>query len=136
MTGTDQRKLSFEALSASATPVSILNVLGDVSLGGTLELIGFDLIDWSTVFGGGAGTVTLIDNQSVNPVTGIFQQTNSLIWNEGDAWITDNQWTLSYMGGTGNDVVLNYTAMVIPEPSRMVLLALGVFGIAIRRRRK
>lgn len=133
MTGTDQRILSFEALAASATPVSILDVLGDVSLGGTLELIGFDLLDWSTVFGGGTGTVTLINNQGSNSVAGLFQQTDGLVWNEGDAWAVDPQWTLSYLGGTGNDVVLNYT--LIPEPSRAVLLLAGLVGVVMRRRR-
>ena len=136
MNGMDQRMLTFEALSASATPVSVLNVLGDVSVGGTLELIGFDLLDWTTVFGGGSGTVTLINNQSANGVTGTFQQTDGFVWGEGGAWVQDSQWSLSYLGGTGNDVVLNYTAMIIPEPSRMVMLGFGVIGILMRRRRK
>lgn len=139
MTGTDERFLSFSALAPSATPVSILNVGGNVTAGGTLELLGFDSLDWSTIFGGGSGTVTLINNQGLNPVAGLFQQTNGSAWNEGDTWIGDSQWALSYMGGSGpgfNDVVLNYTAIIVPEPSRMVLLALGVLGIAMRRRRK
>jgi hypothetical protein len=135
MTGTDQRVLTFEALAASLTPVSTLNVSGDVSVGGTLELIGFDLLDWSSIFGGGTGTVTLINNLGENSVANLFQQTNGSVWNEGAAWIGDPQWTLSYMGGAGsNDVVLNYT--IIPEPSRAVLLALGLTGLLMRRRRK
>ena len=138
MTGTGERVLAFEALAPSAMPVSILNVGGNVSLGGTLELIGFEALDWTSIFGGGSGTVTLINNQGANAVTGTFFQDDgfgsSIVWNEGETWTGDSQWALSYLGGTGNDVVLNYTAMIIPEPSRALLVLVGVLGILMRRR--
>lgn len=140
MTGTNagERVLNFVAMTPSITPVSAINVSGTVTLGGTLALTGFDsLSDWTTIFGGNTGSVTLINSLGASGVGGDpFFQSNGSVWGEGVAWQEDPQWTLSYMGGTGNDVVLNYTAIVVPEPSRMVLLALGVLGIAMRRRRK
>lgn len=41
--------------------------------------------------------------------------------------------TISYIGGDGNDVVLN--VFVVPEPSSIVVLGLGALGLITRRRR-
>ena len=140
MTGTNagERVLNFVASTPSLTPVSAINVGGTVTLGGVLALTGFDaLSDWTSIFGGTTGSVTLINSLGVDPIGGDpFFQANGSVWAEGVAWQEDPQWTLSYAGGTGNDVVLNYSAIVIPEPSRMILLTLGVLGVVMRRRRK
>ncbi|MCB1225840.1 MAG: PEP-CTERM sorting domain-containing protein [Verrucomicrobiales bacterium] len=133
--GTDQRFLSFQALSPTLTPVSAITVMGTVNAGGTLELL-----DWATVFSTSIGMnpITLIDNQGMNAVNGLFYQTDGSVWNEGDYWTTtfgDNStWQLSYLGGDGNDVVL--TPVVIPEPSRMLLSLGALAALMLRRRRR
>ena len=61
------------------------------------------------------------------------------LWNEGDNWINTygdgSTWSLSYIGGTGNDVVLTSVTVVIPEPSRALLLLVGISFALLRRRR-
>jgi hypothetical protein len=52
---------------------------------------------------------------------------------EGETFTTSGaDWTISYIGGSGNDVTLT----VVPEPSSTLLLAgVGVLALARRRRR-
>ncbi|MEN3940921.1 PEP-CTERM sorting domain-containing protein [Prosthecobacter sp. SYSU 5D2] len=134
MTGTDERYLSFIPDAASPTLVSALEVSGDVTAAGTLELL-----DWGTLLSSSStyGTITLINNLGSNPVNGTFYQTSGTLWNEGDFWhhvYADNSsWQLSYQGGDGNDITL--TAVIVPEPSRLLLLVLAVIMMGNRRRR-
>ena len=59
-------------------------------------------------------TLTLIDNQSAEPIQGLFEDpsANNELYEEGEI-ITgtgyDGIVSISYLGGTGNDVVLNLT---------------------------
>lgn len=78
----------------------------------------------------GATTFT-IANVSTGTISGTF-----LGLAEGDSInIGANAFTISYAGGTGNDITLSYTA--VPEPSAYAALvgALALGAAAIRRRR-
>lgn len=67
----------------------------------------------------------LVDNTGTNPVDGIFD-----LMPEGTIVTLDTTpYYLTYVGGTGNDI------MLVPEPATLVLLGIGGL-IAARRRRK
>ncbi|TLD72449.1 PEP-CTERM sorting domain-containing protein [Phragmitibacter flavus] len=100
-------------------------VFGDVSLDGTLAL---------NTFGSSVGplnTFTLIHNEGTNAITGTFNG-----FAEGHVFALDfggvtSNYTLSYFGGaSGRDVVL-----MIPEPSRSLLLLSGLALVLLRRKR-
>ncbi len=59
-------------------------------------------------------------------------------WADSNGALFDNLFSGSSFGfrQAGSDVYLDYTfGSIIPEPSRVVLLALGVLGVFFRRRR-
>jgi len=43
--------------------------------------------------------------------------------------------TISYLGGDGNDIVLNLFVTAVPEPSAVIFTSLGLIGLVVRRRR-
>ncbi len=101
------------------------NVSGAVGLGNaTLSLnLGFTPVT--------SDPFTIINNDGTDAVTGTF---NELA--EGAIFTADGQtFTISYLGGDGNDVVLT---SVVPEPATWVLLSAGIAFVAlsVRRRRR
>jgi hypothetical protein len=71
------------------------------------------------------GTVfVVIDNTAASPINGVFSNLvdNSTFTSNG------NTYRVSYEGGTGNDLTLS----VIPEPSAIALIFLGV-GVLLTR---
>jgi hypothetical protein len=97
-----------------------LAVTGDVSLGGSLSVLsGFDAT---------AGDQFLIlDNQGTAPIAGNF-----LGLPEGATFTAGSeQYRISYLGGSGNDVVLTN---VVPEPATLGLGMLGGIYFLSRRR--
>lgn len=49
---------------------------------------------------------------------------------------TTSTFNVANVGNTAGSVVLNYTAVVVPEPSAVMLLGLGAGGLIVARRRK
>ena len=114
--------ISWQADSAGITPLVIQGDVGSslfvelqhpdeiaATVGGLGDGIALDL-DLSQLAAG--GTLTLIDNQSAEAIQGLFENplvTNDL-YEEGEI-ITGTGFigtvSISYLGGTGNDVVLN-----------------------------
>lgn len=80
------------------------------------------------------GTVfTIIDNTAATAsIVGTFAS-----YAEGASFtVNGNEYVLSYLGGTGNDVTLT-VASAIPEPSTWALIAsASVLGMAVLRRRR
>ena len=119
-----------------------INVGGNLDFAGTTTLtLDFDLsgslVDWSDLVWGGnqswllydvAGTTTNLPNFSL--------LTENWTDKDGDLFDTVLAGSTFDLSLLGNDVYLNFNAgSVIPEPSRLLLLGLAVFGIVIRRRR-
>jgi T5SS/PEP-CTERM-associated repeat protein len=75
--------------------------------------LALDLGAWS-----GSTTLTLIDNQTTEAITGLFENgTTTQLYGEGEEVLGTNYQgtvTISYVGGTGNDVVLNLIAAAGP----------------------
>src|SRR4029079_5225277 len=63
-----------------------------------------------------SGTITLIDNRTTDPITGFFEKgTTKNLYEEGEIIPLagfDGTVTISYVGGTGNDVTLNLVALL------------------------
>src|SRR5690606_1286667 len=106
--------------SAAGVGYDQLNVIGAVDLGGaSLTLVGVPR-------GVQRGQLlTLINNDGSDPITGTFANLG-----EGDkVYFAGRHFAfISYVGGTGNDVVLT----IIPEPASAVALLIGT---ALTRRR-
>jgi hypothetical protein len=76
-----------------------------------------------------AGNILLINNTGAATIHGVFDTVNGIAATEGAAVVLGgNTYTLTYVGGDGNDV-----ALVIPEPATIALLSLGL--LAIRRKK-
>ncbi len=130
-----------------ANGVNPLHIGGDVDVTGAELLL--QLVDGDP--GTGLTTIAqttpsdllLIDNQGANAVTGLLSF-NSLTsplqpLNEGDLLVDGAlglldglQYRITYLGGDGNDVVLN----LVPEPTTLALVGLGTLVMAVTRRRK
>lgn len=63
-----------------------------------------------------SGTLTLIDNRTADAITGFFERASTKdLYEEGEILLDtgfDGTVTISYLGGTGNDVVLSLVALV------------------------
>ena len=103
-----------------------LLVANGLTLGGaTLSLSEIGSGTWT-----GASTFTLVNNTDLTSISGTFasQPEGSTISLGG------NIFTISYLGGSGNDITLSVAA--IPEPSTYAFVAgLAMLGLAVLRRR-
>jgi hypothetical protein len=77
---------------------------------------------------------TIVNNRGFAPVTGTFSGLG-----EGAVFgVAGRQVTISYVGGDGNDVVLSFGAVPVPEPAVMSLAAFSLAAamkLAFRKRR-
>ncbi|MFA6287320.1 MAG: autotransporter-associated beta strand repeat-containing protein [Opitutaceae bacterium] len=111
----------------STAGTSDLLVANGLTLGGaTLSLSELVSGTWA-----GASTFTLVDNTSLTSVSGTFAG-----YVEGaTVTVGSNNFTISYLGGTGNDITLSVAA--IPEPSTYAFAAgLVTLGLVMVRRRR
>jgi hypothetical protein len=128
--------LTFIADASGVSSIDVATTLatsgtGVVILNGALEL---DLSGLASNF---LNDILLIDNDLADAITGTF---SSVIGLNGTSVVGDqvsfgsNSFTLTYTGGTGNDLVLvNNAAFEIPEPAALGML--GLAGAALLRRR-
>jgi hypothetical protein len=92
-----------------------------IATGGPISLDGSLTLNAPTDFNPSVGTVIiLIENQGTGPITGQFQGLN-----EGDlVAVNATEYTISYQGGDGNDVVLTAQAKVnFNAPANQTTLA-------------
>ena len=106
-----------------------LMVAGDVALSDatlTLTDLGSGALAPGAIF-------TIVENTGENSVSGAF-----LGLAEGDTLgAGGHNFTISYTGGTGNDITLTVASSAIPEPSTWSAIAgLAALGLACSRRRR
>ena len=111
----------FEVNIDGLTPGTLydqVDVTGTVNLTGSLLDI---ILGFSPSYG---NTFTIIDNDSTDAVVGTFsgKPEGSLFFDDGQ------QWKITYVGGSGNDVVLE----AVPEPSAYALGLVGLVALACR----
>ena len=115
-----------------AAGVSEFDVNGNVTLGNAS--LSVDLSQYT----GSATTLTLIDKLTAGGVGGTFLGLAEGASVLGTGLAMDP--TISYLGGGGdnNNVVLNgvFAPSSAPEPSTVILAALGMMGLALRRSTK
>lgn len=116
--------LEFIINGIGVTPIQVNDVILDPDGDSSTAALVVDLI------GIGDGDLVpeylLVDNTGSDPVDGIFDSMP-----EGTVVTLDTTaYYLTYMGGTGNDI------MLVPEPATVALLGLGGLIAAVRRRRK
>lgn len=112
----------FELQMDSTLGIADKIVANGLTLGGFLSFsdLGDSLLTLGTQF-------VIMENSAFGSVNGYFTGlAEGSIFSGGV-----NQYSISYIGGTGNDVVLT----VIPEPGFLGLLGLGALFVAIRPRR-
>ncbi len=113
---------TFELNSSAATADKL--VANGVTLNGSSVFAFSDL--GSSVLALGTA-FTIIDNTSASAITGTFSNLS-----EGqNVTIGSNKFEATYLGGTGNDLVLT----VVPEPSSTLLLSFGLCTVIFLRRR-
>jgi autotransporter-associated beta strand protein len=115
---------------ASPSAGDQLSVTGSVTLGADV-LLTLDL--GYTVTGSDTFIVMLNDGGDAINTSGGFFVFGEEQLTEGESFVADGAtWTISYIGGTGNDVTLT----VVPEPSTVMLCVLGGVAVLWRRRTK
>lgn len=120
----DTGNLQLSSGSTFEVHIDGLALYDQVDVNGTVNVTGslLDIIlGYNPVVG---STFTLIENDSNDPVTGIFSGRP-----EGSRFFMGGQeWVISYLGGTdNNDVVLT----AAPEPSTLVLFSVGLVALVI-----
>lgn len=139
--------LIWELIANSAAPgdrgtlFDGLNVGGDLDFAGaTAATITFNgpgsSVDWSDALWGSNQEWLVYDVAGTTSNFGNLGLSGS-DWADKDGDLFSTVLSTSSFSFTqnGSDVYLNYNIGIIPEPSRVVLLALGVLGIFFRRRR-
>ena len=103
----------------------VLNVLGDVIIGGAV----LHLIPQGSFSHVQGSQYLILQNDLDDAVDGVFEDLDEGARFEAGG----NQFAITYLGGTGNDVVLT----AVPEPASLGLLLAGVAGLGgyLRRRR-
>jgi hypothetical protein len=108
---------------------SQLTVFGAIDLGGsTLNAT----LDYSPEFG---DSLMIVNNDGVDAVAGLFKDTLGNSLGEGSILsLSGYSFQISYLGGTGNDIVLSFQP--VPEPRVCLLLgtAVAAFGCLWRIR--
>lgn len=120
---------SFFDAEMGPTAWDMLDVTGAVSLNDAI--LNLSTLGSLASYGGSRYVIVQNDDAGgiIDPVSGVFRGLD-----EGASLeVAGNQFVISYVGGTGNDVVLTS----VPEPATMTLLALTCGGIGgyLRRRR-
>jgi T5SS/PEP-CTERM-associated repeat protein len=111
--------------TAPGTLYDQVDVLGTVDISGSI-------LSLTVGFEPSTGTVfTIIANDDVDPVVGTFLGLTENSFIDASSGGNDAYFRISYIGGTGNDVILTAT---IPEPSVVSLLALAVCALFSRTR--
>ncbi len=111
---------------ASPSSADRLEVAGSVTLVGNVQLALALSYQPS-----GQDLFTVLSNDDGDPISGFFSFESEVL-QEGETFAAlGANWTISYAGGSGNDVTL----AVVPEPSSVALLAVasGLFLISGRR---
>lgn len=111
----------------------ILSTTGGISLtGGTLVV---SLTSGYTL--NPVDTFTIWQNDGIDLISGIFsglpEGSSIPIGQTSGGHLDYDFWTISYVGGTGNDVVLTYHATPVPEPT-VLTFASTVILLVTRRR--
>jgi hypothetical protein len=113
---------------ASAAASDQLSVIGGVILAGDVQLdleVGYAATD--------SDAFVVLLNDGLDPIdtAGGFFALGEDQLTEGETFTVEGTtWTISYIGGTGNDVTLT----MVPEPSAAALCLLSGLGVFLRRR--
>ena len=122
-----------DALSGTFTS---LGLVGDLTLGASSNLV-LSLANGYTP-GGIGSTFTLVNNDSIDAISGTFATINGGAFGGGNTFALTNDigtynYALSYTGGTGNDLLMT---QVVPEPATLALLAFSLTTVVVLRRRR
>jgi hypothetical protein len=109
-----------------------VNLNADIGTGGLFDLV----LDFSPDVG---DSFLILDNDDTDFINGtFFGLTEGTLFNETFAGL-DYTFDITYLGGTGNDIVLNVisSSPVIPIPPAVWLFGSGLIGlIGVARRKK
>jgi hypothetical protein len=128
---------TFRLALNGATPGQGADNHGQLVVNGAVDLGGATLNPTLGYSPSAGDVLVIVDNDGIDAVTGLFKdpQGNTLI--EGATFaVSGSNFRISYLGGSGNDVVLSYQP--VPEPGSMLLVGAagsGVFVVVRRLRR-
>lgn len=140
--------LLWELIANTATPGDRGTLFDGLNVGGNLDFAGATAA--TLTFNSAGSTVDWSDALWGSDQEWLVYQVTGTTSNDSNLGVTTENWLdsngLGFNGAfigstfgfslTGNNVFLNYNVgTVVPEPSRMVLLTLGVLGVFFRRRR-
>jgi hypothetical protein len=106
---------TFDQVQVNAGGVLILNSNLVVTVGTTLSL---------------GQTFTILNKVPVGAIAGTFAQGSTVVGSDGTVF------SISYVGGTGNDIVLTVVQAAVPEPSTWIEGTLAIAGLAFTQRRR